>query len=377
MINRKIAIIQPRISYYIGGGETVPIKQIEELSRRDGLKIDVFTWKIPRNKQTKYYINLKKNIRNINFIEINIPKKYKYIFDEVPGKNQQRWNNESVLFSNLITNFLEKNNYDYLLYYYILDALFVPLKTKKILYILGVPKKEIEIYYSLFNFIDISISNSNHVFNNWKKYFLNKKRQKNLIIPTFGINIYYDDKFIFDKNKFNLVFAGRLIKRKGADVLIDILELIKKDIPNVFLHILGDGPEMSELKRIVKNKKLDKFVKFYGYVDTDIQSYFYSSDLVIFPSREGEGLITVAQEAMASKACVIASQGMGTEEIIKNGKNGFLIKAWDKKELSRLIIELFADKEKIKSIKKNAFKYASKNLVIEKWANNFIKLLNL
>jgi len=374
---KKIAIIQPRIPYYIGGGEIVPMNQIKELSKRKELKIDLYTWKIPKNKQTKYYLNFKKEAINVNFIEIEIPKKYKYIFNEIPGKNQQRWNNESILFSNLIIEFLIKKNYDYLLYYYIIDALYSPSKTKKILYILGVPKKEIDIYYSLFNFIDISISNSKHVFNNWKKYFLKNKKQKNIILPTTGVKIYNKDKNIFKKNNnFNLVFAGRLIKRKGVDILIDTIELIKNKIPNIYLHILGDGPELKKLTKKVFEKKLNSNIKFYGYIDNNIQSYFYSADLVIFPSRNGEGLVTVAQEAMAAKSCIIASEKMGTEEIVENNKNGFLIKAWDKKILSKKILELFNNKKEIFKTKKEAFKYAKNNLIIEKWADNFLKILD-
>jgi len=381
-INRKIAIIQPRIPYYIGGGEIISMKQIKELSRRD-IEIDVYTWKIPKSKQSKYYIDLKKEINNkVNFIEIEIPRKYKYIFKIQAGTTQTRWDSESILFSTLIQERILEEKYTHILSYYILDGLFKDIRAKNILYILGVPKKEIKIYEAFLNFFDITISNSSHVLKNWKKQLETSGKSKNIILPTFSIEETFDFKKnkyknnIFNEKQFNIVFAGRLIKRKGVDILIKSIKKSLKKNSNIFLHILGDGPEFGNLEKMVQKYNLNKNIKFYGYIEKDIEKYFYFSDLVIFPSREGEGFMGVVQEAMSVKSCVITTKNNGNEEMITNNKTGYLVKA-DANELSLKINELFEDRKKILKIKENAYTYAKNNFSIKKWADEFIKQIGL
>ncbi len=168
----KIAIIQPRASYYFGGTEKICLKNIEFLLKF-GNEIVFYTIKPPKNyrysviyKEFKDRLNENKNLK---ILEFEIPKNQEYIFKEYPGQNQNRWDSESILFSNLIFSDLQYGKLDIILTYYIVDSIFKPLNIPVAVYLGGFPRTEIEIYRAFLNFVDTVIYNSENVKNAWQK----------------------------------------------------------------------------------------------------------------------------------------------------------------------------------------------------------------
>lgn len=99
---------------------------------------------------------------------------------------------------------------------------------------------------------------------------------------------------------YSAVFQGRLHPQKGLLELIDIWKKVIKVIPDAKLAIIGDGSLMEDIKLRIKNEKLEKNVKLFGYVFDGNKKYdiFLSSKIVVHPAIYDSGGMAAA-EAMA------------------------------------------------------------------------------
>lgn len=118
-----------------------------------------------------------------------------------------------------------------------------------------------------------------------------------IILTDNGINLSreIDSKV---KKDFTACFIGRIVKSKGIYDLIDIWSYIIKEIPSARLAIIGDGPELSNLKGYAKTKNIDGNIKFFGHLNDERFDILSKSKLFVFPSY-GESWAIVILEAMS------------------------------------------------------------------------------
>lgn len=129
-----------------------------------------------------------------------------------------------------------------------------------------------------------------------------------------------------DKSKtFNLLFVGRLVPYKGADMLIEAISQLEPAIKeHIRLTIVGDGSERTALEKQAQDLHLSAQVQFTGWVpQARTRKYYSTSDLFCFPSvREFGGAVVI--EAMASGLpCIVVKNG-GIGEYVTEA-NGFAI----------------------------------------------------
>jgi len=142
----------------------------------------------------------------------------------------------------------------------------------------------------------------------------------------------------FNDGKFNILFVGRMEKRKGLDVLLKSLMGIEDE--QCRLIIAGDGPLMGKYKE--QSKKLKMEVVFTGKVSPHTLSMLYrSSHIFVAPSIMGESFGIVLLEAMASGLPVIASSIAGYRETLKEGKYGILFENKNTYDLRKKISYLY------------------------------------
>jgi len=153
------------------------------------------------------------------------------------------------------------------------------------------------------------------------------------------------DLTIFPKNaikKFEnqIIYAGRLSKEKGIDILLQTA----KNLPSKYnLLILGSGPEENKV-RDVANLKTN--VHYLGYQSKqNTISLIRGSDLLVQPSLL-EGISSTILEAMGCGTCVVASNVGGNREIIESDKTGVLINPNNHEELLDKISDLLTNNEK-------------------------------
>lgn len=146
-----------------------------------------------------------------------------------------------------------------------------------------------------------------------------------------------------------LVFAGRLVEKKGVADLLHALPHVAASIERVRLLIAGHGPLESELRALTRQLALDDRVSFLGSVPNErMPAVLCRGHLAILPFRiaadgdqEGLGLVTV--EAMGCGVPVIASDLPAVHDVITDGVDGRLVAPGDPERLADCIVALLSD----------------------------------
>jgi phosphatidylinositol alpha-mannosyltransferase len=121
-------------------------------------------------------------------------------------------------------------------------------------------------------------------------------------------------------DKPTVMFLGRLVPRKGCQLLLDAINHMKSRNPALNLNVLicGRGPLELELKAFVTSHGLAEIVTFTGFVSEDDKArYLKSADLAVFPSSGGESFGIVLLEAMAAgRPVVLAADNPGYAAVL-------------------------------------------------------------
>ena len=227
----------------------------------------------------------------------------------------------------------------------------------------------------------------------WDKFITNSNFTKNNLvnvkIPAEKIQtVYcgvdldsYKDIYVRKFERPTVCFIGRWVDYKRVDDLIKAINIVKKDIPNIQLKLIGSGPEENKLKGLVKELNLEDNVDFVGFVEKyqDVMKILKRSHVFSLPSIvEGQGIVTV--EAMACGVPYVNSRIGPTVEITDNGKGGLLFEPKNYGKLATQLLRLFQDKDLyvkcVKEEKKLVKNFDWKNLAkeIENVYKDVIKL---
>ena len=133
----------------------------------------------------------------------------------------------------------------------------------------------------------------------------------------------YDQPHAGDEGRDGLLFVGRLVSVKGADVAIEALRPLRKTGVETTLTVCGDGPEREALEQQVADAGLEEQVTFEGWTDPDaLADQYRTAELLLVPSHY-EPFGIVALEAIASGCPVVAARTGGLPEAV--GDCGLLV----------------------------------------------------
>lgn len=150
---------------------------------------------------------------------------------------------------------------------------------------------------------------------------------------------------------FELLFVGRLVERKGVPLLLDAVASLPPGRRAV-LHVVGDGPDRAALEERASRLGLDGRVVFHGFVPhEEKRRRFASCDAFVLPAvvdakGDTEGLGVVLLEAMTYGKPVIASAAGGIVDIVRDGRNGWLVPPGDAAALAGAIAACMDDPER-------------------------------
>lgn len=147
-----------------------------------------------------------------------------------------------------------------------------------------------------------------------------------------------------------LLFCGRLIQRKGIDVLLRAMVQVLGE-REVKLVITGEGDRKAEWQKLSSSLGLDLFVRFAGFVsDEELADLYRTSDVYVHPAifddkGDTEGLGVVLIEALAHKLPVVASSVGGIVDVIQHEKTGLLVPEKDEAALAQSILRILDNPE--------------------------------
>jgi len=179
-----------------------------------------------------------------------------------------------------------------------------------------------------------------------------------------------------------IVSVGRLVHRKGQDHLIQAMPEILKRVPDAHILMVGQGPYLSHLKKLVQELNLVDHVSFIGRIQfAQLPQYICAGDIFAMPSRsrffglEVEGLGIVYLEASACGLPVIAGSSGGAPDAVLVGVTGMVVDGENNQEIAAGAIKLLQDLPASKAMGLAGREWIIENWRWEIWSDRFNKLL--
>ena len=149
----------------------------------------------------------------------------------------------------------------------------------------------------------------------------------------------------YQDGKINIIFVGRLEKRKGLRYLLEAIGRLRWDIPNLRLLVVGPGNPDKDSYHVLSSQNLHE-VEFVGRVPyDDLPRYYASADIFCSPATGAESFGIVLLEAMAAGKPVVASDIEGFMGVLTDGEEGLLFENKNVDSLASSLKKLIRDPE--------------------------------
>jgi glycosyltransferase involved in cell wall biosynthesis len=151
------------------------------------------------------------------------------------------------------------------------------------------------------------------------------------------------------RSVYRLGTLGRLVEKKGIDVLVEAVALLGDRPYRVELTIAGDGPLRSQLENLAKNLDLEDRVRFEGNLDhRHVPDWMHRLDAFVLASKpdangDMDGIPVVLMEAMSQSIPVVSTRLSGIPELVLDGETGLLAEPGDAPGLADQIDRLLSD----------------------------------
>jgi len=169
------------------------------------------------------------------------------------------------------------------------------------------------------------------------------------IIPN-GVDLerFSNENTPFEKyldGKKNILFLGRLEHRKGLKYLLEALLVVKQEVPDIRLIVVGPGTRLrSKYERWLDKHGLQDEVIFTGFVPLeDVPRYFKTADVYCAPATSRESFGIVLLEAMAVGTPIVATNINGYANVVTHGEDGLLVPPRDSQTLARTLSSVLSN----------------------------------
>jgi phosphatidylinositol alpha-1,6-mannosyltransferase len=181
-----------------------------------------------------------------------------------------------------------------------------------------------------------------------------------------------------------IVSVGRLVHRKGQDILIEAMPAIIKDVPEAHILMIGEGPYRSYLETRAKSLGIQERITFIGRIKYEVlPRYICAGDLFVMPSRsrlaglEVEGLGIVYLEASACGLPVIVGDSGGAPDAVLEGETGLVVDGTRKTDVAAAVVKLLLDPDRSKAMGIRGRQWIIQEWRWEIWSSRFAQLLKV
>ena len=142
---------------------------------------------------------------------------------------------------------------------------------------------------------------------------------------------------------YDLIFVGRLVKVKRVDRILMAVAALKRNGRTLRLCVVGDGPLRNRLQTLASDLGIATHVDFVGHASS-VADYLARARVFVMAS-ESEGLPYALIEAMSCGLVPVCPAVGAIEDVVTDGRNGFLYAPDDTDALSRKLERLLADSQ--------------------------------
>jgi glycosyltransferase involved in cell wall biosynthesis len=180
----------------------------------------------------------------------------------------------------------------------------------------------------------------------------------------------------FPKDRYNLVYIGRLIREKGIFEAIEALAILRREgMDNLSLSVAGSGPAEAELRERVEALGLQGQVAFLGTVlGAEKVQFWRNADLCLFATHFPEGLPYTILESLAVGVPVITTRVGAIPEAVEDGVHGVFVEPRDPDALARAIRAMLSNPDRLNAMSMASVIRGRDHFGIERLASEFGEL---
>lgn len=163
---------------------------------------------------------------------------------------------------------------------------------------------------------------------------------------------------VVENRPYQLGSLGRMVEKKGFDVLLQAVASLIHDGYSIELSLAGEGPLLAELKLLTTQLGIANSVRFLGKLDhLQVATWLQQLDVFVLACKKDmngdmDGIPVVLMEAMSQCVPVISTRLSGIPELVMHGQTGLLAEPGDSGDLAAQIVHFFKDEPlKIKLVR--------------------------
>lgn len=167
--------------------------------------------------------------------------------------------------------------------------------------------------------------------------------------------------------KYDLILIGRLSQVKRVDRFLKALQKARETLPSLNAVIVGDGPQLAQLKQLSLSLGLGSAVDFVGW-QNNIEDWLQQSRCFVLTS-DSEGLSQALIQAMLTGLPAITSDVGDLSDLVSEEENGYLITSLSSSHFSQAFVHLFSHQKLFEQFSEHARicakKYSITNVTLQ------------
>jgi glycosyltransferase involved in cell wall biosynthesis len=174
-----------------------------------------------------------------------------------------------------------------------------------------------------------------------------------------------------------VLMAGRLVRRKGYDKVIEAVAQLALRFPTLQLIVVGDGPDRARLESLVRELDIDAIVHFQGRAsDEELAAWYERAWCFAMPNRtEGtdvEGFGLVFLEAALHGTPSIGGRDSGAEDAIADGVSGYIVDGRDTAAVRIALDRLLSDRDLVERLGRAAKERVERDFTWERYTTDVL-----
>jgi glycosyltransferase involved in cell wall biosynthesis len=165
-------------------------------------------------------------------------------------------------------------------------------------------------------------------------------------------------------DSFAVATVGRIVPKKGHRYMVQALQALGDELPDLVWLVLGDGPDRARLQESVRASAIEDRVRFLGW-RTDAVKVVGAVDAVVQPTLQ-EGYSQVMVEALWMGTPLVMTEVSGATDLIRSGETGLLVRRADPSALAAAIRALHDDQALRTRVASNARADVASKLTLER-----------
>lgn len=217
----------------------------------------------------------------------------------------------------------------------------------------------------------------------WLKFFsedLNIKIDKLYVLRNWSANHSLlkigEERKYNKKTKVRILFLAWVSESKGIFDLLEAFKLLKNEIDDVVLDIVGNGAAMSDVRTYINKNFLTESINIHGWLFyKEKENIIKDADIFCLPSHR-EGLPNSLIEAMASGLASVATNVGNIPDLLINNENGIIVKPKDFVSLKNQLKNLIVDEKMREYLGRNGYKVAKEKYNTTNAVSDLVGILN-